>query len=300
MIKKSTPFSATNIEDLYNITLASANAKSKQIYIFEQGDLSDLIGLEKAEKLRSVFLENGIKVKQITNNANVGKFSSNDAFINTLMSFRYVPKEIFETIYEVCIFDDVVAIYNEKEFLVIENSAYADSQKKLFMSIWEQGESPSLGFDYKPNHSFFNCFDFVINDIHTIIWPDAEAKNAYNGMTQSKIEKNIATIIKSDDKNYKDVSYIICFIWSYDGDKMIDVWRFNHNHVDDRSGPLGDVIIYRNGETCKDLGIASGNTLLVLGYEEKLRRQSKNLQDYLKGPDPKLPLEIMNGKDFFA
>ncbi len=299
MIEKATSFSATSIKDLYNITLASANAQSKQVYLFEQWDLSDLIGLEKAEKLRSVFLENQINIKQITNNPNVWKFSSNDAFINTLMSFRYVPKEIFETVYEVCIFDDTVAIYNKKEFLVIENSAYANTQKKLFMSIWEQWESPSLWFEYKPNHSFFNCFDFTINDIHTIIWPDAEARDAYNQMNKIEIEDYIATIIKDDNTNYKDVSYIICFIWSYNGDKMIDVWRFNHNHVDDRSWPLWDVIIYKNWEICKDLWIASGNTLLVLGYEEKLRRQSKNLQDYLKWPDPKLPLEIMNWKDFF-
>jgi hypothetical protein len=46
--------------------------------------------------------------------------------------------------------------------------------------------------------------------------------------------------------------------------------------------------------------MASGNTLLVLGHEEKMRRQSKNLQNYLDGPPPTLPLEIMNGKDFFA
>ena len=49
----------------------------------------------------------------------------------------------------------------------------------------------------------------------------------------------------------------------------------------------------------RDVGIASGNTLIVLGYEEKIRRQSKDLKNYLRGPAPKLPLEIMNGKNFF-
>ncbi|MEK7166963.1 MAG: hypothetical protein AAB732_00925, partial [Patescibacteria group bacterium] len=67
----------------------------------------------------------------------------------------------------------------------------------------------------------------------------------------------------------------------------------------DRSGPLGDVRVYREGKLCNKLGFASGNTLIVLGYEERLRRQSKDLKSYLNRPVPKLPLEIMNGKSFF-
>jgi hypothetical protein len=79
---------------------------------------------------------------------------------------------------------------------------------------------------------------------------------------------------------------------------MIDVWKFNVNHVDDRSGPLGNIRVYREGKICTDLGLASGNTLFLIGYEEKLRRQSKNLKSFLDGPDPKLPLETMNEKTF--
>ena len=73
----------------------------------------------------------------------------------------------------------------------------------------------------------------------------------------------------------------------------------DNNHVDDYSGPLGEVRVFRNGELSNNLGMASGNTLLVLGYEEKLRRQSKDLKGYLKGSVPKLPLELSNGKNFF-
>ncbi|MEK9129929.1 MAG: hypothetical protein AAB526_00810, partial [Patescibacteria group bacterium] len=67
----------------------------------------------------------------------------------------------------------------------------------------------------------------------------------------------------------------------------------------DRSGPLGDVRVYREGKLCNKLGLASGNTLIVLGYEERLRRQSKDLKSYLNRSVSKLPLEIMNGKSFF-
>jgi len=54
------------------------------------------------------------------------------------MSFRYVPKEIFDTEYEVCIFDDTVAIYSSEEMLVIKNKKYSRIQKKLFLNIWAQ------------------------------------------------------------------------------------------------------------------------------------------------------------------
>jgi len=87
-------------------------------------------------------------------------------------------------------------------------------------------------------------------------------------------------------------------LWSFDKDKMIDMWKFSDNEVDDRSGPLAEARVYRNGKRCNKLGLASGNTLLVLGYEEKLRRQSKSTKHYLKGQPPVLPLEIQNGMDF--
>jgi len=296
---KKTFFRPATKEDLYEITLLSANAKSKEIYIFEKGSLSDLFPKEKAEELRKKFLKNKIHVKQITNNYNLKEFSKNNAFIDTVMMFRYVPKHIFNIKYEILIFDNIVAIYDEKEFLIIENKIYAENQKHLFLAIWDQGNSPNLGFDYKPNHSFYNCLNYFYKDTQIIVWPDADAKKSYKNHDSKSLEKYILNILSTDKDYYQDASYIICFIWSYNGEKMIDVWKFNDNHVDDRSGPLGNARVYKNGKICTNLGLASGNTLLVLGYEEKLRRQSQTLKDYLEGPVPKLPLEIMNGKDFF-
>lgn len=297
---KKTIFRPVTKKELYEITLLSANAKSKEIFIFEKGNLSDLFSREEAEELRKEFLRNKIQVKQITNDYNLKEFSKNNDFIDTVMFFRYVPKNIFHIKYEILIFDDVVAVYDEKEILIIENSIYAESQRQLFLLAWDQGNSPNLGFDYKPNHSFYNCLNYYYKDLQIIIWPDADAKESYKNYDSKSLERYIFDIMESDSDYYKDASYIIGFIWSYNGERMIDVWKFNDNHVDDRSGPLGDVRVYREGRICTDLGLASGNTLLVLGYEEKLRRQSKDLKSYLDGPVPKLPLEIMNGKDFFA
>jgi hypothetical protein len=285
-------------EELYDISLESANAKSKELFIFEKGSMSDLIGVERAEILRKAFFKNKIKVKQITNIPTLPKFTENDEFVNQNMIFRYVPKNIFSIDKEILIFDDIVAIYNTQELLIIRDKTFAKNQKQLFIGIWEQGQSPKLAFEYKPNHSYYQDMDLFFKDLQIIVWPDADAKESYKGMNKKELEKYIVNIIKSDSY-YNDASYIITFIWNMDGDRMIDIWKFNENHVDDRSGPLGDVRVYREGKICENLERASGNTLLILGAEEKLRRQSKDLKSYLDGPPPKLPLELVNGKDFF-
>ncbi|NQZ84416.1 MAG: hypothetical protein HRU03_01740 [Nanoarchaeales archaeon] len=285
-------------QDLYDITLKSSNSKDKEIFIFEKTDMSDLFDKQKAETLRKNFLNNNIKFNQITNTQSVAKFTSNKEFVNLLMNFRYVPKDIYTIDDEILIFDNTVAIYNSERLLIIEDESFAKSQKQLFKSIWEQGHLPNLEFEYKPNHSFYNSLDFFNDKMQIIVWPDVDAKNSYKGMNKKEVEDYIVNIIKSDSY-YDDSTYIITIIWDMDGDRMVDIWKFNENHVDDRSGPLGDVRLYREGKICKDLGLASGNTLLILGHEEKLRRQSKDLKSYLEGPEPNLPLEIMNGKDFF-
>lgn len=292
-------FRKVTVSDLYNISLMSAESKSKEVYIYEKWNLWDLIWKKKAEKLREVFLKNNIKVKQITNKPNLEKFSENDEFINKVMTFRYVPKEIFDAEYEILIFDYIVAIYDFEKILIIEDKKYSEIQKKLFQSIWEQWQSPVLWFDYKPNHSFYNSIDFSIWWLNIIIWPDVDAKESYKWLNYYDLKYYIKNIIESSKEDYIDISYVIGFIWSYNWEKMIDIWRFNYNHIDDRSWPLWNIIVYRNWKKCDNLGIASWNTLLVLWSEEKLRRQSSNLIDYLDWPIPKLPLEIVNGKDFF-
>lgn len=287
-----------NENDLYAISLKSSKAKSGEVFIFEKGEMSDLFDKTKAEKVRKNFLENNIKVKQITNIPTLPRFTDSDEFVNKVMTFRYVPKDIFSIENEILIFDDTVAVYNKEGLLIIEDKKFANNQKQLFASIWDQGQSPNLGFEYKPNHSFYNNLNYFINDLQIIVWPDIDAKESYKGFSEKQLGEYIRNIILSD-KYYDNATYIIAFIWSLNGEKMIDMWKFNDNNVDDRSGPLGDVRVYRERKLCDKLGLASGNTLLVLGYEEKLRRQSKDLKSYLKGPVPKLPLEIMNGKSFF-
>ena len=286
-------------DKIYEITLQSAFAKSKVIFIYEIGEISDFIGKEESEKIRDLFFKNNIKVKQISNCSSLPKFSENKEFINKVMNFRYIPEVIFTIKSEILIFDDKIAIYNKNTFELIENKIFADNQKQLFMSIWEQWESPKLDFEYKPNHSFYKSIDLFVNGIQIIVWPDCDAKESYTNFNKKKLEKYFENIINKNFEVYRNIDYIVSFIWNFEWNKMAAIWKFKENHVDDRSWPLSEVSVYKNWEKCENLWLASWNTLLVLWFEEKFRRQSKNLKSYLDWPIPKMPLEIVNGKDFF-
>ena len=284
--------------DIFNISLASSNCKNKEVFIFERWNLNDLITNNEAEIVRKNFLENNVKIKQITNNPVLSQFTENTQFLNKLISFRYVPKDIFDIENEILIFGNIVAIYNSKKIIIIEDKIIADNYIQLFLNIWDQWNSPTLNFDYKPNHSFYKNLNYFIGDLQIIVWADSDAIDSYKWYNKETLWEYICDLIKKDSY-FDDSSYIITFIWSLNWEKMIDIWKFTQNHVDDRSWPLWDIRVYREWKICNNLWLASWNTLLVLSYEEKLRRQSRDLKSYLGWPVPKLPLEIMNWKDFF-
>lgn len=288
-------------EDLYQLSLRSARAGG-EIYIYEQADLSAVLGHDEAEQIRQVFLAAGTKVKQVTNTPTISAFTENQAFIDACMTFRFVPISVYEIQQEMVIFNDTVACYTVRgetiELLIIEDQAFANQQKQLFRQVWDQGLPPRLDFPYQPNHSFYQSEDITVLGIPVIVYPDKDAKAAFGTRCWADITELLTTLFVKDEAYYRASAYVIVFMWSYNEDRMFDVWRFTENHVDDRSGPLGEVIVYRNEERCTDLGLASGNTLLVLGHEERQRRQSINTTAYLKGDSPQLPLEICNNTPY--
>ena len=215
------------------------------------------------------------------------------------MSYIYVSKYIFYITNEILIFDDKIAIYNKNEFILIEDEKFSNNQKQLFMSIWEQWILPKLNFDYIPNHSFYNSVDLFVSWTQIIVWPDCDSKKSYSWFDKEKLKIFFENILEENTEKYKNSSYIISFIWNFKWNKMVDIWNFNENYVDDRSWPIWNASVYRNWKSCDNLWLASWNTLLILWYEEKIRRQSKNLEDYLNWAVPKMPLEIVNWKEFF-
>lgn len=286
-------------KEIFDISIRSANAQEKKVYIFELGQMWDFLSIKESEKIRQTFLGNWVHVQQITNDSTIPEFSENSDFVNTLMKFRFIPTDIFSIKKEILIFDDIVAIYNHEEILIIEDIDFAHAQKQLFENIWKEWISPKVDFPYIPNHSFYNSVDVNINGIQMIVWPDAESPDSYTWYTKDMLQDYLKSIIESDSDYYQNSSYMIVFIWSLDWVKMTDIWKFMENPVDDRSWPLSDARVYKDTELCTDIWLSSWNTLLVLWYEEKLRRQSSSLIEYLDGPGPNLPLEVLNKLNFF-
>ncbi|VVB59720.1 Uncharacterised protein [uncultured archaeon] len=78
---------------------------------------------------------------------------------------------------------------------------------------------------------------------------------------------------------------------------MTDMWIFTKTDQWG-SGPLTDVKIFRNRTGVNNIGVGSGNTLIMLGKEEEHRRASKTLKEYLSGPRPKLPDYLILKQNF--
>ena len=154
-----------------------------------------------------------------------------------------------------------------------------------------------MWFEYLPSESLYD--NIYYEDQKIIVWPDLDSVDSYSWMNKKEILDYIQWIIDWHKSYYEDAWYLITFIWSNNWKKMIDIWKYTENPVDDRSWPLSDVVVYEDWKPCHWMWIASGNTLFVLGYEEKLRRQSSSLEEYLAWPAPTLPLDIINGKNFF-
>lgn len=108
------------------------------------------------------------------------------------------------------------------------------------------------------------------------------------GVEDSHLETALIEAVAASQWNGKETQYFIAFCWATDGTVMVDLWRFTENPVDKVSGPLADLSVFQNGKKQTGFGVASGNTLLILGIEEQHRRRCRTLTAYLKA-SPRLP-----------
>ncbi len=288
---------------IFEVSLQSAQTLSKEIYIYELSSLGILIGEDRADIIRAECLKNHIEIYQITNTPIVSPFTENDPFVDACMRFRYVPESVLRIADEVLIFDDTVVIYNlwdTAKFTMIQDQSFAQMQRSLFLTLWGESRSPELAFEYHPPKSYYQSVDMAFNGKHAIVYADKDAGKAYIDRDYYRMQEYIQWVVQSEGSFYDDVDYFIIFLWNYEGDKMIDIWKYMENSVDVHSGPLSEARTYREGMICTGLGTGSGSTLLILGYEERMRRQAKDLKSYFAGSAPKLPFEMLIEESFFT
>lgn len=81
----------------------------------------------------------------------------------------------------------------------------------------------------------------------------------------------------------EDADYMLAAIWGNENSKMIDV--FKYTDVKDWPGnPDVSAFVMQNGVYIPRKEITCGDTLIVLGIEEKYRRTTKSLKEYMKNP----------------
>jgi hypothetical protein len=126
----------SDVMGLYGISLKSAKAKEKVVYIYEKYSLNSIIGKSKAEEIRNVFEDNNVEIRQITNvkDLSFDELKLRDGFKEKSF-LKYVPKDTFDITNEILIFDDTIAVYDidlEKKLFIFKNKKFANTQKQIF------------------------------------------------------------------------------------------------------------------------------------------------------------------------
>lgn len=123
-------------------------------------------------------------------------------------------------------------------------------------------------------------FTIFIKDIPIIIYP-VKDENPLEEVFNSKEDiKDHINELYNSNPSLKTGQYHILFVWNLNRDRMTDVWIYEMENWSD-SGPLILCKTFRKYKECSDAGIASGDSIIVLGREEELRRQSKDIDSYV-------------------
>ena len=135
-------------------------------------------------------------------------------------------------------------------------------------------------------------FTIEVENIPLIVYPVKDENPL------EEVFNNKEDIVKHINELYKQNpvlivgEYHILFVWNLDKERMTDVWIHKMENWSD-SGPLISCKTFRCYEECTDAGIASGDSIIVLGREEELRRHSKDIGTFIDR-SKKLP-EFPNG-----
>jgi len=105
----------------------------------------------------------------------------------------------------------------------------------------------------------------------------------------------------AERKELKAGAYHILVVWALKGKPMLDVWVMSMTNYYSLSGPFVTCKTFTGTKPSHDTGLASGDGLIVLGYEEELRRALDrkitfytNRQKYL----PNIPATVLTLEPF--
>ncbi len=103
------------------------------------------------------------------------------------------------------------------------------------------------------------------------------------------IEKAKEQLLDSLVKNIPligDGIYLIAAVWGENGNKMIDLFKYSHFNGWP-GNPTISAFVIKNGVYIPERkDITCGDTLIVLGLEEKIRRRTVGVSHYINSPPP--------------
>ena len=142
-------------------------------------------------------------------------------------------------------------------------------------------------------------FNHKIKNIYLIIYPVKDENPLQEVFRGSDDIKNHLELLYEKNNQLLKGEYHILFVWNLDGKRMTDVWIHSLKNWSD-SGPLLECLTFRGLKICEDAGIASGDSVLVLGREEELRRNSDTLEKYLNRTEylPEFPEGMTPDEEF--
>jgi len=115
---------------------------------------------------------------------------------------------------------------------------------------------------------------------------------------KEEIQTHLSVLYSQHKVDLTKGDYHILFVWNLDNHRMTDVWIHSLENWSD-SGPLVECKTFRDLAVCHDSGIASGDSLIVLGREEELRRSLPDLDSYLHRKNlPDFPYGMQPQEDF--
>lgn len=275
MIKEFTDKNAV-INAIVDVSLRSASAK--EVNTFELGTLNDLLTQEQAELIRAEFVKHKTPIKQITNLRKFTSWTDNAELTQQNLSVKYVFPDIFLIQDEMLIFGDIVAIYRLKPdpfYVEIHDKMHAESMRRFFLNTWKTGDTLLLSEDGSTFTKQYLPLSFSSNNIPVVAYPakdDGKLEQAFSRSEHDAIERYISSILNSDSDFYNGADMVLAYVWNMKDIPCCDVWKITRNHISDDSGFLYDARIYENNTPTINLGIASGNSSIVLTSEEMLLR----------------------------
>ena len=266
-----------DVRDIIELNRRHAYARAG-VCIFELGSMDDLMPFDTAEEIRKLFVKNKTPVRQLTNHRHLDAWTSVEALPKTLQQIRTIDKAVFDIKHEIVIFDDTVAMYRiapDVSYSEINNKDYADMMRDLFNGIWNIAEVMVLGAGGSAHTKQYMPITSEFMGIPMVLYPakdDGDITQAFDRKDVGCIERYVKHALEANLERLTDADMLICYAWNDGSVPMVDPWKVKRNKLSDDSGFLYDAFTLKDTAVVTDMGISSGNSLIVFTAEEMLLR----------------------------